>query len=142
MKRYTIFLVLFVALLLSITISIKSSASSNPYTGHWTGIDDADSSHLTMWIVEEARSGGKVFAIRQYDDQTGPWCGGGPAEMKTVGVHEEENSIEVMAVWWCLDTSVDPGVIAFEPGTLTYDPTNDTITETISEFTNIYTRTP
>src|SRR4030042_3158916 len=138
MKRFTIILVVSVCLLLIAAYPRGGSASSNPFSGNWRAIDDADGSNLKMRIVEEARSGGKVFNVHQTDDRTGPWCGGGPAEMNAVGVLQGENKIEAQLVWWCLDTSQNP--LAFVPDTLTYDPTTGTIIESFLTYTNIYSR--
>ena len=127
MKRYAILsFALSVAFLLA-TVLPAAATSKHPFRGNWKGLDTWDDSNITYRIVEEARSGGKVFEIRGTDDRTGGWCGGGPATLKAIGVLEEENYIVLSLVWTCL--AADHNVLYFLSDTFTYDPSTDTITD-------------
>lgn len=135
MKRFSVILAFTAVLLLAAAFPVTISGS-HQFIGNWKGIDQFDGSNLTLWIVEEANSGGKVFEVRGRDDQTGQWCGG-PARSEAVGVLERENSVAVSFVWWCLPDG--SSVIPFVEDTLSYDPVTDTIT--INDGT-VFHRTP
>ena len=126
MKRYVPTAVLIAALLLLATILPVSALSRNPFRGNWKGLDTWDDSNLTYQIVEEARTGGKVFEIRGHDDRTGGWCGGGPATLKAIGVLDAENHVVLSLVWNCL---ADHTILYFLSDDFTYDPATDTITD-------------
>jgi hypothetical protein len=127
MKRFmTISLVISAVLLLALALPAGAS-TSHPFRGNWKGTDTYDQSNLTLWIVEEARSGGSVFEIRGHDDRTGPWCGG-QAKMRGLGVLEDDSSIAVSMVWWCLPAGSN--ILYFLSDTLTYDSSTDTVSDT------------
>lgn len=135
MKRFS-FILAFTAVLLLAAAFPVTITGSHQFIGNWKGIDPADGSNLTLWIVEEANSGGKVFDIRGQDDRTGQWCGG-PARSEAIGVLEGENSVSVSLIWWCLPNGST--VLYFYPDTLSYDPVAETIT---SNDGTVYHRTP
>jgi hypothetical protein len=125
MKRYAwVPIVVSAALLLAAAVPAAASPA-HPFRGNWKGID-LDGSSISLWIVEEARSGGKVFEVRAHDDRTGPWCGG-PARMTAIGALTSDTTIEVSMIWWCLP-SADSWWL-FLPDVLTYDAATDTISD-------------
>jgi hypothetical protein len=127
MKRSVLIIVALCATLLLVAVLPVAASTRNRFRGNWRGIDAFDGSNLRLQIVEESRSGGKVFELRASDDRTGQWCGG-PAQMRAIGVLEGENSIAVSMVWWCLPAGSN--VLYFYPDTYSYDLSTDTITST------------
>jgi hypothetical protein len=122
MKRFPLILLAVCVMLL---LAAAPLAGRHPFRGLWRGTDVFDGSTITFRIIEEARSGGRVFTVNGSDDRTGPWCGG-TGEMEAIGVLEGENSMAVSLVWWCL---ADPSSsFYFLSDTFVYDPAADTIT--------------
>jgi hypothetical protein len=135
MKRIT-WVPVAIALALVLALALPAAASpKHPFRGNWKGID-LDGSHISLWIVEEGRSGGKVFQIRGYDDRTGLWCGG-PARMSALGALTSDTTIDMHLIWWCLPAADSWWL--FLPDTLTYDPATDTLFDGSGV---VYSRTP
>jgi len=133
MKRSALIIATLCAMLLLAAVLPAAASSRHPFRGNWRGID-VDGSTISLWIVEESRSGGKVFEIRAHDDRTGEWCGG-PANMRAIGVLETDTTIATSLVWWCLPSA--DSWFYFLPDVLTYDAATDTIFDT---FGVTYTR--
>jgi len=125
MKRSTLIILALCAMLLVAAVVPAAASTRHPFRGVWRGVDVWDESNITLRFVEESRSGGQVFDIRGHDDRTGDWCGGA-AEVRAVGVLEDENVLAASIVWWCLPDGSN--VVYFLPDHFSYDPSTDTLT--------------
>ena len=128
MRRLVVVPVMFLAMS-SLSLAFPPDDSPNlDFEGCWNAKDPSDGGRLTLHIVEESRSGGRVFSILGTDFEPGDWCEG-ESRMKALAVLSAESHLATSTVWWCLPDGAD--VVYFRSDSLHYDASDDTITNSI-----------
>jgi hypothetical protein len=147
MKRSVVITTTIVILFL-LGIALPAAAGDkSPLVGKWQAVD-GDGSNITLTITQDKGSAGRVFNISGTDDATGIWCSTrGAAEMKGIGLLNEENILTTQLIWWCLppgngywpwpdaNDNLSLYTCIFE-----YRPASDTIRDTNCSIDSIYSR--
>jgi hypothetical protein len=128
MRRLAVVPVMLLAMALLPQDFLPDDAPNLDFEGCWNAKDPIDGGRLHLHIVEESRSGGRVFSILGADYEPGDWCEG-ESRMKALAVLSAESHLVTSTVWWCLPDGAD--VVYFRSDFLHYDASDDTITDSM-----------
>ena len=126
MPRRILILTILLAAFLVGAAAHPALTASHGYQGAWYAKDPIDGSCLHMRITHIRRSGERVFSIQEIDSDASDLCQGMSAQ-QGLGVLDDQGLLVTTAIHWCMPDANE--VRYFQSGSLSYDPSADTITD-------------